>query len=110
MRGATIGLLSAAFVVAAGGCHTTHLGKLGGCSTGACPSCSKAHDGSGPLGLGVAAHFHGHPASPPDYVGRGRGLPGDIMSGDATATVAYPYYTVRGPRDFFVNNPPSLGP
>ncbi len=24
--------------------------------------------------------------------------------------VAYPYYTVRGPRDFLRNNPPSIGP
>ncbi|MFO1062860.1 MAG: hypothetical protein U0892_03155 [Pirellulales bacterium] len=26
-----------------------------------------------------------------------------------TAQVAYPYYTTRGPRDFFVNNPPTIG-
>jgi hypothetical protein len=24
--------------------------------------------------------------------------------------VAYPYYTVRGPRDFLAKNPPSIGP
>lgn len=24
--------------------------------------------------------------------------------------VAYPYYTNRGPRDFLLNNPPSIGP
>lgn len=30
-------------------------------------------------------------------------------SGAATAQVAYPYYTTRGPRDFFVNNPPTIG-
>jgi len=23
---------------------------------------------------------------------------------------AYPYYTIRGPRDFLVDNPPSIGP
>jgi len=23
--------------------------------------------------------------------------------------VAYPYYTLRGPRDFLVDNPPSIG-
>ena len=27
----------------------------------------------------------------------------------AGAAYAYPYYTVRGPRDFFMKNPPSLG-
>ena len=29
--------------------------------------------------------------------------------GPATAQVAYPYYTVRGPRDFLLDNPPSIG-
>lgn len=31
------------------------------------------------------------------------------MGGGTTAQVAYPYYTTRGPRDFFVNNPPTIG-
>jgi hypothetical protein len=30
-------------------------------------------------------------------------------SGVPTAAVAYPYYTNRGPRDFLVNNPPTIG-
>jgi hypothetical protein len=30
--------------------------------------------------------------------------------GPPTGQVAYPYYTVRGPRDFLRNNPPSIGP
>jgi hypothetical protein len=25
------------------------------------------------------------------------------------AQVAYPYYTTRGPRDFLVDNPPTIG-
>ena len=29
--------------------------------------------------------------------------------GPVGAQVAYPYYTNRGPRDFFAENPPSLG-
>ena len=29
--------------------------------------------------------------------------------GPPTAQVAYPYYTVRGPRDFLIDNPPSIG-
>ena len=33
----------------------------------------------------------------------------DGPPGPATAQVGYPYYTVRGPRDFLVNNPPSIG-
>ena len=31
------------------------------------------------------------------------------QAGPAGAAYAYPYYTVRGPRDFFMKNPPSLG-
>lgn len=30
-------------------------------------------------------------------------------SGPGAAQVAYPYYTTRGPRDFLVNNPPTIG-
>lgn len=29
--------------------------------------------------------------------------------GPQGGTVAYPYYTVRGPRDFLMDNPPSIG-
>jgi hypothetical protein len=31
------------------------------------------------------------------------------MPGPSAAQVAYPYYTLRGPRDFFLDNPPSIG-
>lgn len=30
--------------------------------------------------------------------------------GPPTPTYGYPYYTIRGPRDFLVDNPPSIGP
>lgn len=33
----------------------------------------------------------------------------NVGSGTPAPAVAYPYYTVRGPRDFFANNPPSIG-
>jgi hypothetical protein len=39
-------------------------------------------------------HFHR------EYVG---------PQGPPTAQVAYPYYTIRGPRDFLLDNPPSIG-
>jgi hypothetical protein len=29
--------------------------------------------------------------------------------GPPTAQVGYPYYTIRGPRDFLLDNPPSIG-
>lgn len=31
------------------------------------------------------------------------------VGGVPAAQVAYPYYTTRGPRDFFVDNPPTIG-
>lgn len=40
------------------------------------------------------------------------GRPQDMMpqdQGPPTAAVAYPYYTLRGPRDFLAPNPPSIG-
>ena len=30
--------------------------------------------------------------------------------GPATGAITYPYYTLRGPRDFLAKNPPSIGP
>lgn len=30
--------------------------------------------------------------------------------GPPTAAYSYPYYTTRGPRDFLMKNPPSIGP
>ena len=31
-------------------------------------------------------------------------------AGGPVGLYAYPYYTIRGPRDFLVDNPPSIGP
>lgn len=31
-------------------------------------------------------------------------------AGPETGSVMYPYYTLRGPRDFLMSNPPSIGP
>ncbi len=41
---------------------------------------------------------------------RGRAMPEVAQPGPPTGTVAYPYYTTRGPRDFLAKNPPSIGP
>ncbi len=30
--------------------------------------------------------------------------------GPPTGAITYPYYTIRGPRDFLADNPPSIGP
>ncbi len=34
---------------------------------------------------------------------------GRVPYGNPGAVVAYPYYTIRGPRDFLLDNPPSIG-
>lgn len=68
------------------GCnHCRHAGRMGG-------------GGGGGGGGGMLAGIHEQ---------------GTILdqgpSGPPSASVAYPYYTVRGPRDFLMNNPPSVG-
>jgi len=35
---------------------------------------------------------------------------GNQQAAPPQASVAYPYYTLRGPRDFFAKNPQSIGP
>jgi len=60
---------------------------------------------------GLLAHHHDRgpdriPKLPHGYVKAqedGTGAP-------PSATVAYPYYTTRAPRDFLLNNPPTIGP
>jgi len=51
----------------------------------------------------VAACQNPH-AGPPGSQGIG-----PRYGGPATGAVTYPYYTVRGPRDFLHPNPPSVG-
>ena len=44
------------------------------------------------------------------HAGRADDDPDGYVSGPPVAQVAYPYYTLRGPRDFLDRNPPSIGP
>lgn len=57
------------------------------CGQKGCPGCGLK---KGP-GIGQARNFNG-PAGPP------------------TAAITYPYYTTRGPRDFLLDNPRTIGP
>jgi hypothetical protein len=50
------------------------------------------------MACGCNPHAQGYPAG---YSG---------CNGPPVGQTAYPYYTVRGPRDFLVDNPPSIGP
>ena len=123
MRVATMYLVIVALL--ATGCKTMPLGKSihgcsdGSCSQGGCGPAGCQPAGYGPSGQGGHAgkehgglfgQWHGRRGTPNDYIPRGQGLPEDVMRGDATPTVSYPYYSVRGPRDYFLDNPPSIGP
>jgi hypothetical protein len=103
-------LLLALGVISNTGCHL--LGNHKGCK-----SCNNCQPGCrpGPIGwqrggtdYGAhlnhrANHYANHHANHQDYAYQEAG------SGVPAAAVAYPYYTNRGPRDFLINNPPSIG-
>lgn len=81
-----------------------------GCGQGNCGCQSCPHCG----GQGCNACCHGNTAV--------NGVVGAVLDcaqsdaaygfnpGPAVAQTAYPYYTTRGPRDFLMKNPPSIGP
>lgn len=90
-------IIVAVMITAATGCA----GRQCACGNGGC--------GPGPLrprgwavhrdqGGGLLAGHHGR-----------NGQEEAGPDGMSSAAVAYPYYTTRGPRDFFANNPPSIG-
>jgi len=70
--------------------------------------------GGGHLGGGMLAGLHGAGGG---LHGAGNGglshaqyrADDQVGSGVTGPTVAYPYYTTRGPRDFLLDNPPSIG-
>ena len=71
-----------------------------GCTYGpydcsACGACRNACGGFGAPGPGMA---------------RSGDQRYNFQPGPPVGQTAYPYYTVRGPRDFLLDNPPQLGP
>lgn len=94
------GLLDRSFAHSCGphGCGLLGRGGLGRGGMGHVPF---GHNGGsyGPHGgaHGTPGYPHAHHR---EYVG---------PQGPPTAQVAYPYYTIRGPRDFLLNNPPTIG-
>ena len=74
------------------------------------------HGGHGHVGYGHGGYYHPH-CGHHCYHGFQRHYynvpmipPPAYQAGPPTAAVTYPYYTVRGPRDFLMDDPPSLGP
>ena len=84
-------------VCAATGCQTVNM----------CDSCNggRRSNGLGRNGGGGSGLADGRNAN----YGHHQTRTYDGPQGPATAQVGYPYYTTRGPRDFFTNNPPSIG-
>ncbi len=98
------------------------------CSSGcyrnlACKSCQQSETAGVVAPGGVTPASFGVAEGEGRMVGRGaRGQGGYVpqlppgyeqaMQGPAgppTAAYAYPYYTIRGPRDFLMKNPPTIG-
>lgn len=71
-----------------------------GCRTGAMGWQQGGHDYSSHLQPGMLGHTAGKNL---------RTQQGGFTPGAPTAQVGYPYYTVRGPRDFLLDNPPTIG-
>ncbi len=60
---------------------------------------------NGGQGGPLAGYHNRHHVGPQSHLGA---MPGPAM-GPPAPTVTYPYYTTRGPRDYFLNNPPTIG-
>ena len=60
--------------------------------------------GNGIVGQGARGNGGMIPQLPPGYTQAMQG-----PAGPPTAAYAYPYYTNRGPRDFLMRNPPTIG-
>jgi len=80
-----------------------------GCAGRQC-SCGNEGGGPGPLRpRGFAVNRDRGGGIIANHGGRHGGSGEAGMDGPQSASVGYPYYTTRGPRDFLVDNPPSIG-
>lgn len=93
-----------AALVGFGGCACTHGAGAAGMMRGSCAraphTCATSNTGTPGLFSRLCPHG----------TGRGRPGPAAMQSGPPTGTIAYPYYTTRGPRDFLAADPPTIGP
>jgi hypothetical protein len=109
MKARLLCALALLVVCAASGCHNVNLcdgtGVHGHGHGGGRIANHRAAHGLGRHGGGGSGLADGHNA---DY-GHHFSRTYDGPQGPPTAQVGYPYYTTRGPRDFFTNNPPSIG-
>ncbi len=80
-----------------GGCNNV-AGCRTGCVAGKLGWQQGGHDYSSHLQPGMLGHRASHAITSQPFT-----------PGPPSAQVAYPYYTVRGPRDFLLNDPPTIG-
>ena len=88
------------------------------CSDAGCDTCSTGCESCGPADCGMCSGAGcGSCCKPCGAVCGGMGcLCGAgygqeaFTPGPPSAAITYPYYTVRGPRDFLAETPPSIGP
>jgi hypothetical protein len=96
-----------------GACETGACGP-GGCETGTCgpEGCNECADGTcRPRHVGRYGGLAKHHLSPEERAALAASDYGATTpAGPPSGTVAYPYYTTRGPRDFLAKCPPSIGP
>jgi hypothetical protein len=104
MKRLFFGLLAVASLSLATGCSCVgKCGPGGSCAEG----CGPGGCGQGGCGSDLDAC---HPRMRPLMRCENRHGAGDPYGGGPpSAAIAYPYYTTRGPRDFFEPNPPSIG-
>ncbi len=94
------------------------LTAITGCHQNTCRNCQNCPPGGGG-GLCNASHYPGCRPGPLTWQGGGLDYAGQLSyrdvrneqvnPGPPNASVGYPYYTVRGPRDFLLDNPPTIG-
>jgi hypothetical protein len=75
-----------------------------GCAVSGCGECAGPF---GPCDGRIGRTYSGIEGS---YAGHHHGYPEAVQQGPPVGAVTYPYYTIRGPRDFLLNNPPTIGP
>ncbi len=111
MKRALLALVAVVWIAAGTGCHWQNAGlqgeQQGGYGGyGACSSC-----GGEQYAGGVCSSCGGSTISGDFFSARrARKAEAEAMeAGPPTGATGYPYYTTRGPRDYFTNEPMSIG-
>jgi len=120
MKRALLGLAMLGYL-AAGGCCAPGGGLCAPMMSGTCQHCPENCATCDPGGCGACADcgcedpggqwfFQARCRDGACGGGCGGACPPHCASGPPTGTITYPYYTVRGPRDFLARAPRPIGP